>query len=175
MSGFMMAHLGHTTMIHAAAWMPLLIWALDRLSDRLSAWWFVMGTGAVTCSILAGHPQIALYAIGLSTAYAFLLGWTTPVGRWKYYGISLAVIVLGIFLAAIQIVPTAELSGLGLRATMTFRSLLTIPYHPSKFLNLFFLIYLVEEDLSSDFKNLPTSVLGTSPKSLAILGYSHPY
>ena len=121
LSGFMIAHLGHTTIIHVAAWIPLLIWAAHRLSDRLSAAWFVIATGAVSCSILAGHPQLSLYAIGLSTAYVLLLGWTTSVGRWKYYSTFLSTIVLGIFLSAIQIVPTAELSGLGLRAEMTFQ------------------------------------------------------
>jgi len=181
MSGFMMAHLGHTTMIHAAAWMPLLIWALDRLSDRLSAWWFVMGTGAVTCSILAGHPQIALYAIGLSTAYAFLLGWTTPVGRWKYYGISLAVIVLGIFLAAIQIVPTAELSGLGLRAAMTFQEFANHSLPPEQISQLIF-PYLFggggpfqrfQEPAYFGAWNLTevTGYIGLFPPLLAIIGF----
>ncbi|MGB5962248.1 MAG: YfhO family protein [Coleofasciculaceae cyanobacterium] len=138
MSGFMMAHLGHTTIIHAAAWMPLLIWTADRLSDRLSAWWFVIGTGAVACTILAGHPQISLYGIGLSAAYAFLLGWTTPVGRWKYYGTFLAVIILGVFLAAIQIVPTAELSGLSLRAKMTFQDFASHSLPPDQITQLIF-------------------------------------
>lgn len=120
MSGFMMAHLGHTTIIHAAAWMPLLIWATHRLRECLSPMWLLVGTFAVTCSILAGHPQISIYGIGVSVAYAILLGWSLPLVRWKYYGAYLAVIILGVSLAAIQIIPTAELGGLGLRTKMTF-------------------------------------------------------
>jgi len=120
MSGFMVAHLGHTTIVHAAAWMPLLIWAAERLRYRLSPMWLLVGTCAVTCSILAGHPQISVYGIGVSVAYVLLLGWSIPVSRWKYYGAYLVVIILGVSLAAIQIVPTAELGGLGLRAKMTF-------------------------------------------------------
>ncbi len=120
MTGFMMAHLGHTAIIHAAAWMPLLIWATARLCAHLSPLWLVTGTFALACSILAGHPQISFYGLGLSTVYALVLGGTASVGRWKYYRTYLAVIVLGVSLTAIQIVPTAELSGLGLRSRMTF-------------------------------------------------------
>lgn len=121
MSGFMMAHLGHTTIIHAAAWMPLMIWAADRLrEERLSHIWLLVGSFAVTCSLLAGHPQISVYGVGLSLAYAITLGWSLPVGRGKYYATYLAVIVLGVSMAAIQIIPTAELTGLGFRSKMTF-------------------------------------------------------
>ncbi len=181
MSGFMMAHLGHITIIHAAAWMPLLIWAVDRLSAHLSPWWFVIGTGAVTCSILAGHPQIALYAIGLSTAYAFLLGWTTPVGRWKYYGIALAVIVLGIFLAAIQIVPTAELSGLGLRAEMTLQDFVSYSLPPRQISQLIFPYLFGGGGPFRQFYEPPyfgawnlteiTGYIGLLPPLLAIIGF----
>jgi hypothetical protein len=126
MSGFMMAHLGHTTIIHAAAWMPLLIWAADRLRERLSPIWLFVGTFAVTCSVLAGHPQISVYGIGLSLAYALVLGWSLPVGRKKYYATYIAVIVLGVTMAAIQIIPTAELTGLGFRSKMTFEEFVSL-------------------------------------------------
>ena len=120
MSGFMIAHLGHTVIIHGAAWMPLLIWTADRLRDRIRPLWFVIGALAVSCSVLAGHPQISFYSLGLSTIYVLCLGGKAAVGRWRYYRTYLAVIALGISLTAIQLIPTAELSGLGLRSRMTF-------------------------------------------------------
>ena len=181
MSGFMIAHLGHATIIHAAAWMPLLIWALDKLSTRLSSWWFVIGTGAVSCSILAGHPQISLYAIGLSTVYGFFLGWTTSVGRWKYYGTFLGAIVLGIFLAAIQIVPTAELSGLGLRAEMNFQDFVEHSLPTAQIPQLIFPYLFGGGGLFQRFYEPPyfgasnlteiTGYIGLLPPLLAILGF----
>lgn len=120
MSGFMMAHLGHTMMIHTAVWMPLLILALEKLRHNFNPNWFLIGVFAVTCSIVAGHPQIAVYNLGLSVAYVLVLGWTASIGRWRYYRLYLAVTFIGIGLAAIQIIPTIELMNLGLRSKLTF-------------------------------------------------------
>ncbi|HEY9606192.1 MAG TPA: hypothetical protein V6C85_31590, partial [Allocoleopsis sp.] len=119
MSGFMMAHLGHTSMIHTAAWMPLLIWALEKLRYKLSSVWLIVGVFAIACCFLAGHPQIFVYAVGLSGIYALVFGGSTPIGRWKYYKVCLAVLVLGVALSAIQLLPTAELTGLTLRAKLS--------------------------------------------------------
>ena len=67
MSGFMMASLGHATIVHAAAWMPLLIWSLESLVGGFKVLWVVVGTVAAACSLLAGHPQISVYSLGLGT------------------------------------------------------------------------------------------------------------
>lgn len=120
MCGFMMAHLGHTTIIHAAAWMPLLLCVMERLRHGFSRLWFVLGVLAVSCCFLGGHPQIAVYSLGLSFFYALFLGWHAPVGWRKYYTYAAGVLVMGIALCAIQIIPTAEFSRLSPRSEMTF-------------------------------------------------------
>lgn len=119
MSGFMMAHLGHTSMVHAAAWLPLWLWALEKLRHQLSARWFAVAVFAITNSVLAGHPQITVYSIGLSAAYVFIMGWNT-VKRWNYYIFYILALVLGLGLSAIQLLPTAELIELGVRAKLSF-------------------------------------------------------
>jgi len=131
MSGFMMAHLGHTMMIHTALWMPLLIWALEKLRHQFSSEWFAVGVCAVACSFLAGHPQIFVYIMGLSAAYVLVLGWSAPFGRWKYYRLYLGVSVLGVALAAIQIIPTIELANLSPRSVMSFDNFVvfSLPIH----------------------------------------------
>lgn len=120
MCGFMMAHLGHTRMIHAAAWMPLLIWALEKLRNKFSFQWFAVACVAVACSALSGHLQIFVYGLGFSLAYALILGWSLELRRWKYYLIYLATIVVGLTLSTIQLLPTIELGNLGMRAQMNF-------------------------------------------------------
>ncbi len=120
MSGFMMAHLGHITIIHAAAWIPLLIWALERLRLRWTASWMLIGIGATACCVLAGHPQITIYGLGLGTFYALWRGGATPSGRWAYYRLVFGILMIGVALSAIQIIPTIELSRLSNRAAMTF-------------------------------------------------------
>lgn len=120
MSGFMMSHLGHITMIHAAAWMPLFICALEQLRHQFSRWWWLIGAWAVACCCLGGHPQMAVYSLGLGGCYTLFLGWRSVVGRWRYYRWIIGMVMTGLGLCAIQIAPTIELSQLSLRATMTF-------------------------------------------------------
>ncbi|OUC14460.1 MAG: hypothetical protein B0A82_11910 [Alkalinema sp. CACIAM 70d] len=120
MCGFMMAHLGHATIIHAAAWMPLLLCAMDRLRHGFSRLWFGLGVLAVSCCFLGGHPQIAVYSLGMGFFYALFLGWRVPLGRKKYYAYAIGVLAVGLALCAIQIIPTAEFSRLSPRSEMTF-------------------------------------------------------
>ncbi|HEX8143163.1 MAG TPA: YfhO family protein [Pyrinomonadaceae bacterium] len=120
MCGFMMAHLGHTTIIHSAAWIPLIIWSLEMLRRRASAGWFALTSLSVVCSLLAGHSQIFFYSLTLAGFYALVFGWNAPVGRVRYYLLAALAVALGLGLAAIQLIPTAELARLSLRAEMSF-------------------------------------------------------
>lgn len=138
MSGFMVGHLGHTSIIHAAMWMPLSIWALEKLRHKFSPLWLTLGTLAVCCSILSGHPQIAVYTLGLIAIYALILGGSAPIGKWKYYRLYLIVTSLGIALTAIQLIPTAELSSLGLRSKMTFEEFNSYSLPPIEAVKLLF-------------------------------------
>ncbi len=118
---FMIAHVGHAAVVHTAAWLPLVIWALTELQSReIKRHWFVIAALAVACAALAGHPQIFAYTLCLSGAFAFVTGWHAPVGRWRYYGLCALVVALGVGLAALQLWPTAELARLSWRASLSF-------------------------------------------------------
>jgi hypothetical protein len=119
MSGFMMARLSMIGMIHPAAWIPLLICALENLRHRVERRWLIIGVIAVAGCVLAGHPQIAFYGLSLSFFYALFLGWHAPIGRWNYYRYALSLMILGIGICSIQLLPTIELSRLSVRAEMT--------------------------------------------------------
>lgn len=119
MSGFMMAHLSMATMLHSAAWIPLLLCSLEKLRHSVRRIWLVMGVGSFVCCFFGGNPQISIYGIGLGTFYALFLGWQAPIGRWKYYRHVIGVIVVGLGICAVQLLPTAELSRLSVRAEMT--------------------------------------------------------
>ncbi len=138
MSAFMMAHLGHTTMIHTAVWLPLLIWALERLRHNVAAHWYGIGVLSITMGALAGHPQILVYTLGIGTAYVTILGCSGPVRPWKYYGLFLSVMILGLGLAAIQLLPTAELTRLGMRHQMSFAMFNDCSLHPYQSIALLF-------------------------------------
>jgi Bacterial membrane protein YfhO len=121
LSGFMMAHLGHAVIVHAACWIPLIIWALEKLRQQLTAKWLLIGVAAVTLCFLGGHSQIFFYGLILSGGYALVLGWSAPIGRWRYYLASLLMVILGMSLAAIQIIPTAELLSQSARVGYSFQ------------------------------------------------------
>jgi hypothetical protein len=120
MCGFMMAHLGHTTIIHSAAWIPLIIWGLEMLRRRVGPGWLALTSVAVACSVLAGHSQIFFYSLSLAGVYTLVFGWNAPTGRWRFYLRAALAVGLGLGLAAIQLIPTAELARLSLRAEMSF-------------------------------------------------------
>lgn len=118
--GFMMAHLGHTTIIHVAAWLPLLIWSIEKLRQKLTLDWIAIGVLAVACCALAGHLQIVSYSLLFAASYAAVFGWNAPVGRWRFYFIYVLAAALGIGLAAIQILPAMELARFSTRSNFTF-------------------------------------------------------
>jgi len=121
LSGFMMAHLGHAVIIHAACWIPLIIWALEKLRQQLTPRWLVIGVAAVTLCFVGGHSQIFFYGLILSGAYALARGWSAPVGRWRYYLTALVMAILGIGFAAVQVIPTAELLSQSARVRYSFQ------------------------------------------------------
>ncbi len=119
---FMISHIGHAALIHSAAWMPLVIWSLFKLQEaKVSRAWFVIAVFSVTNSALAGHPQIFAYTMTLAGAFVLVTGWNAPLGHFRYFAISALVAVLGGGLAAIQLLPTAELASLSWRAALDFK------------------------------------------------------
>ncbi|NWG04920.1 MAG: YfhO family protein [Syntrophaceae bacterium] len=139
MSGCMMVHLGHTSIIHTVVWMPLLIWAMEMLGRRFTPSWFIIACLAVSCSALAGHPQMMVYIFGLTTAYVIVAGYSKrSSARLRYYLSYLGIIALGLSLSAIQLIPSAELASLGLRAQMSFADFVSYSFHPLRSVTLFF-------------------------------------
>ncbi len=118
---FMIAHAGHASVVHTAAWLPLIIWSLGRLQHSARRLWFVVAVFAIACCALAGHPQIFAYTLATAAAFVLITGWRAPVGRWRYYAVCALVAVLGCGLAALQLWPTAELAGLSWRAALDFK------------------------------------------------------
>jgi hypothetical protein len=62
-SGFAVSWLTWGTMVHVAAWLPMALLALDKKK----LWWLV---GALAMMVVAGHLQIALYAVATVFLYA---------------------------------------------------------------------------------------------------------
>jgi hypothetical protein len=120
MSGFMMAHLGQTSVIHTAMWYPLIMWAMEKLRHRCSALWICIGAVAVGNCILGSHFQIALYSMVFSFLYAVIVGRNSSFKRGRYMASLCLVFFLGVGISAVLLLPAMEFSALSDRAKMSF-------------------------------------------------------
>jgi hypothetical protein len=120
LGGYMVGHFGHTSIEHAAAWLPLLIWSLESLAHRGRGWWLGVGAFAVASCCLSGHPQIFVYACFLAGAYALWRAFSAEVGPRRYLSLCAAALLLGIAIAAVQLALTAELVPHTVRSTASY-------------------------------------------------------
>ena len=116
---FMVAHLGHASIIHAGAWVPLIVWSIDALADRRTAGRFVTGAVAIAMCLLGGHPQIFVYAMLLAGGLALRKLWVTYAGD-SAAAIRLAaayatMVALGVSTCAVALLPFLEFSKLSAR------------------------------------------------------------
>ena len=137
-SGYMIAHLGHTGMFPAAAWMPLTLWSLERLRNEVSAVWFAGAAVSVAMTILGGHPQVFVYAIYLGGAYAVFLGRTARCGWLRYVAIYAAIVATAATLTAAHILPMMELADSSVRSEITFDTFKEYAIPPKQLLTLLF-------------------------------------
>lgn len=122
-SGFMMAHLGHVSMIHTATWIPLTLFSCEQLLRSRRKKWLLLLSFSVACLFLAGHPQISVYGLGLLIIYGCFFG-ALDSTRWQFYRLFSIAILTGIGLATIQLIPTSELASMTPRAEMSFQDFL---------------------------------------------------
>lgn len=114
-SGFFAAHAEHVTLFQTAAWFPLLLWLFIVAVESGSRRRAVLCTLAGGCVALAGHFQTALY---LFTAVAVFAGfhYARNPSRLKSAALLLLAVTAGAaLLAAVQILPSAELTSQSIR------------------------------------------------------------
>ncbi len=119
-SGYFVTHLVHPNFIHTAAWIPWALGALRQVVDTGRARWVALAAVAVGLSLLAGGLQVAYYGLGaalvLAAAWAGSVESLTPKQRLARFGLAAGAVGLGLALAAIQLLPTAEFSAHSVRA-----------------------------------------------------------
>ena len=118
--GFMVGHLGHASIIHTAAWIPCMLWAAEELTRGFRFRWVLIG-GVASCeSILAGHPQIALYGFALAGVYTAFRAFSARQGWLRYAGANAGAMALALMLSCVQTLSTASFAALTLRQRLTF-------------------------------------------------------
>jgi hypothetical protein len=140
-SGVMLVHMSHFNQIHAAAWLPLVVYGLHLIrSDRVRAGSAITAT-AYALMWLAGHPQVAVYTFYLCAA--LVCGWLLidrpgrkvlmRRGVWSAAGLA-----SGITIAAVLVLPMLELGDLSRRATSRWDLYIQDALPPRQLLGLVF-------------------------------------
>lgn len=109
LSSFMFAHVGHTSMIASAAWLPWALWGYERLRQRLAAGRIIAASGALALSFYAGHSQLTftiVMAVGVYAGFSAVL--LPREARGRPIIAALLLIAVAVALSAAQLLPTAR-------------------------------------------------------------------
>ena len=117
---FFAVHTEHMGAMHGASWIPLAWWSVVELRNQWRWRWVAILSMSLCLSVLSGLPQVAVAAFGSALILALLLGRSLDsqgaVGRRKrlpHLRLPLTVLaawVWGLALAAVQVIPTAQLT-----------------------------------------------------------------
>ena len=128
LGGYLVAQVEHVNQVQGLAWLPLALLLVERTlvlapegRRRWPAAWIWL-SGVVGLIFLTGHAQMGFISLLGAAAFALALAvwrggrgarWRPALGRVLLVALALA---LGVMLAAVQLVPTWELSRLSIRA-----------------------------------------------------------
>lgn len=132
LSGFVWAHLIHTSMINSLISVPLAVWGLECAWEGGRLRGVALGAAAMACQVFAGHLQDFLLTglmIGVYGVYRAAI----ERGRGRAFAIGAAggLVVLGALLSAVQWVPSKELLDRSPRAEgLTWATLTYGSWHP---------------------------------------------
>ncbi len=138
MGSFMVARLGTYPMIGAMAWIPWVLWAalgvLTKFRPRDVAFLALL----TALQLLAGHAQMTWYSmllVGLFTL--FWIAYVRPADWWQRLALVMGGLALGAGIAAVQLLPTAELLRSSQRSGgVDFDFAMNFSYSPVRTLNL---------------------------------------
>ena len=108
-SGFLVVRAMSPNYVDASAWMPFLFLLVELALKGRRPLYLALAGGVVGLQLLAGHPQASAYGLLAGMGYGLVRGIAQREG-WKFAaGILLGLPLMGAGLAAVQLLPTAEL------------------------------------------------------------------
>lgn len=120
LSGWALVHLGHTSMVHAGAWLPWIMLGVQQGCCGSGAQ-RLLGTAllgvAVAMGLAAGHAQITVYSMLLAGVYSLYLVLSHRV--WSGLLLCAGGVLLGVALAAPVLLPAVEWTGHTLRSELS--------------------------------------------------------
>jgi len=113
--------------LEVSVWLPLILWLLsvawERWDKRGEKHSFVWAGLALGVSLLAGHPQSAMYIFYVCLLYSAFESYRAGGKLWHKVGLFCLFLVTGLGVAAVQLVPSVEYMLLSTRAQGTYQEL----------------------------------------------------
>jgi hypothetical protein len=179
-NGFLLAHLIHLPFITALSWLPWVVlllirfWRARQANYQAGRWFFGL-TLAIALQTLAGAPPVTLLTIITLSSFAvfaqLLPNDSQPVGAPKFTWCVLAwtelALLLGLGIAAAQLIPTLELTRHSERATALDFSFTTVSSLPLPALGK--LLFPFAQGAPTEINNEYWNYVGITPFVLTIL------
>lgn len=123
--GFMTVWMAYGTMGYAVLFLPLILFAIEKSFNTKAVWPLVIISIALALSVFSGHFQISIYVTLFSLAFT-LFKFLTTKALSKTIKV-IAFLILGLLLAAPQILPSIELYVNSVRSNL-FMQIEVIPW-----------------------------------------------
>jgi len=138
--GYLVAHLGQTSHIAAAVWLPWILLAVEHLHARRSWRWVTLGAVFIALQCFAGVPQMTLYTAMVCGAYVIFsaMARVERGARLPFLAATAAMAVCGALLCFIQLLPLRELQPLGDRRGIGYEVFASFSLPPQQALGLIF-------------------------------------
>ena len=109
-------HVIHWNFAASTAWWPWMFAGLEGFAESGRGRYALLAAAAAALSWLGGSPQMALFGSLAAGLYALFLAFDLFATRPADAALALAVVPAGLLLAAVSLLPVAELSRLGPRS-----------------------------------------------------------
>lgn len=117
--GFVVTWLAYGSLAMAIVWLPLVLYAVERIFHRYVWWSLPLVSLGIVCSYFSGHVQTSLYLTVFSLFYIIFKGVVTR--NWKSFALAGIFFMLGIAVALIQILPTFALYAQSVRSGLVYQ------------------------------------------------------
>jgi hypothetical protein len=139
-SAYLIVHLGHTSHIASAVWLPWIILSIEHLFHRFSWKWVSIGSFSIALQLFAGVPQMTLFTVitgGIYWLFAIVFR-CSKSARLPFILASASMAVCGVLLSAIQLLPLRELQLQSPREKITYEFFSAYSLAPGQLLEIVF-------------------------------------
>lgn len=130
--GYLTARRPFPDIMNPSVWLPLMLLLSHKILERPRFGYASLAALVFCIQIFGGHTQPALYTVFVCMAYVSYFSFKRYGGRkrWLPPLVFAAAIGMGIFLAAVQLLPLQQVSALSVKRGVDYREFTKYSFHP---------------------------------------------